>query len=453
MTLRWKIALSLALVGVVMTTLVGLVTYRSTNVRLIDEIDRSIDQTSQILVASNDRFPVQRAAFDVYSIRRLNPLGNVVGSTFDVDVAVNDAAFEEVAGRRGATSEETVTTSSGRVRVHTIGLDIGAVQIARSLDEVDAVLTDLRRRTLLLIGVATLVSALAGWLIAARMAAPLRRLASSADAVRTTGRFDVDIATGGPKGLTPKGLTPKGLTTDEVGKLSLAFTSMIDALASSKADQERLVQDAGHELRTPLTSLRTNLAVMRRHSDMPDEMRARIIDDLDGEVTELTDLVNELVTVASGELSSQPAERLEVGALVGAVAERVSRRRQRVVTVRCAVEAFVYIPHAGIDRSVTNLIDNACKFDASDGEIEVDVAVDGLLCTVRVSDRGPGIPPDQIDKIFDRFHRTDATRALPGSGLGLSIVREVITAHGGSVAAMNRTGGGAVIGFDLPLVN
>lgn len=442
MTLRWKIALSLALVGVVTTTLVGLVTYRSTNGRLIDEIDRSIDQTSQILVANNDRLPLQREAFDVYSVRRLNPVGVAVGSTFELDLPVDMDVFAEVAGERGESSEDTVVTDGGeRFRVHTVGLNVGAVQIGRSLDEVDAVLADLRQRTMLLVGVATLVSAIAGWLIAARMVGPLRRLASSADVVRTTGRLDVELP-GSPRS-----------TTDEVGQLSRAFRSMLDALASSKADQERLVQDAGHELRTPLTSLRTNLAVMRRHGDMPDEMRAQIIDDLDGEVSELTDLVNELVTVASGELSSQPAERVDLGAVVATVADRVGRRQQRDVVVRSAEGAFVRVPRAGIDRSVSNVIDNACKFDTTDGSIEVDVVVAGSVCAVRVSDRGPGIPADEIDKIFDRFHRTDATRALPGSGLGLSIVREVIVAHGGSVSAMNRADGGAIIGFDLPLVD
>jgi two-component system sensor histidine kinase MprB len=441
-TLRWKIALSLAVVGIVTTTLVGLFTYRSTNERLVDELDRSISQAGQILVANSDRLPQRREAFDVYSIRRLNPLGTVAGSTFEIDVPVDMAVFEQVAGRRGQTSRDTVTTVDGeRIRVHTIGLNVGAVQIGRSLDEIDAVLADLRRRSVVMIGFSALASALAGWLIAARMAAPLRRLATSADAVRTTGRFDVELS------------DPAASTNDEVGQLSRAFDSMIDALARSRSDQERLVQDAGHELRTPLTSLRTNLAVMRRHQNMPDDMRAQIVDDLDGEVSELTDLVNELVTVASGELSRQPAERLDLSAVAAAVAERVGRRRQRDVVVRSGDVGYVSVPRAGIDRALSNVVENACKFDTSGGAIEVDVTVTGTTSGVRVSDRGPGIPADELGKVFDRFHRTDATRAKPGSGLGLAIVRDVVEAHGGTVTASNRPGGGAVIGFDLPLVD
>lgn len=442
MTLRWKIALSLAAVGVAMTALVGVFTYRSTSERLIDEIDRSIDQAGQVLAVGNERLPQRREVFDVYAFRRVSLRGEVAVDTFEDGVPIDDAVIASVAGKFGLVSEDTVVAEGGeRYRLHTIGLTVGTIQIGRSLEEVDAVLTDLRRRTVLLSVVAALVSALLGWLIASRMAAPLRRLASSADHVRTSGRLDVDLP------------EAERSSSDEVGQLSRAFASMIGALASSKADQERLVQDAGHELRTPLTSLRTNLGVMRRHQNMPDDMRAQIIDDLDGEVSELTDLVNELVTVASGDLLTQPAERIELTSLVSAVAERVGRRRQRQIVVNGEQGVFVWIPRAGLDRAMSNLVENACKFDTSGGPIDVDVTRAGETVAVRVSDRGPGVPTDQFEKIFDRFHRTDATRSMPGSGLGLSIVRDVVAAHGGSVTAANRPGGGAVIGFDLPLVD
>jgi two-component system sensor histidine kinase MprB len=96
---------------------------------------------------------------------------------------------------------------------------------------------------------------------------------------------------------------------------------------------------------------------------------------------------------------------------------------------------------------VSNLLDNAAKFDASDAAVDVEVS----LGAVSVSDHGPGIPADELDHIFERFHRTAETQSLPGSGLGLSIVREVVERNGGSVRAANRAGGGAVIGFRLPL--
>ena len=167
-------------------------------------------------------------------------------------------------------------------------------------------------------------------------------------------------------------------------------------------------------------------------------------------MSELTDLVNEVVTAASGELASQPPELLDLGALAATVAERVGRRCGRDVTVVADAAALVSVPRAGIDRAMSNVIDNACKFDASGGAIDVTVCAAADCIEFRVADRGPGIPPADLDRVFDRFHRTDATRSMPGSGLGLAIVRDVVIAHDGSVVARNRDGGGAVVGFDLP---
>jgi two-component system, OmpR family, sensor histidine kinase MprB len=190
----------------------------------------------------------------------------------------------------------------------------GAVQIGRSLDEVERVLDDLRRRTLVLVASVSLAAALVGWLIAGTVAAPLSRLTRSAEDVGSSGDLEVDVP---------------GTGRDEVGRLGAAFRYMLGALAQSRAEQQRLVQDAGHELRTPLTSIRTNLSVLRRHPEMASEMREGVFDDLDTEVTELTDLVNELVAVASGQLAEQPDERIDLAELTRDVAERVGRRRVR----------------------------------------------------------------------------------------------------------------------------
>ncbi|MET0909875.1 MAG: HAMP domain-containing sensor histidine kinase, partial [Ilumatobacteraceae bacterium] len=315
----------------------------------------------------------------------------------------------------------------------------GAVQIARGLDEVDAVLDDVRKRTLFLVFLVSVAAAAMGWLIAGTVTAPVRRLTKAAEDVGTSGRLDVEVP---------------GTGSDEVGRLGAAFRRMLDALALSRAEQQRLVQDAGHELRTPLTSLRTNLAVLRRHPGMEPSMQRQILDDHDSEVVELTDLVNELVTVASGDLSDQPIESLELDELASDVAVRVSRRRSREVTVSVSADqpgrsSMVSGPRAGLDRAISNLIDNACKFDQSGGPIEVRVDAGSLT----VLDRGPGIPETDLTKVFDRFHRADSARAMPGSGLGLAIVREVVERMDGTVRAENRSGGGLSIGFDVPTIS
>jgi two-component system, OmpR family, sensor histidine kinase MprB len=434
MGLRWKIALSLAAVAMFATLTVGFIGYRSTSARLLDEVDRSIGQASSQMIgrAVDGRITMPtRSLLEVYSVRVLDANGSTVASSFSVEPPVADAAVA-VVGSPGALDRETVEVDGESLRIHTIGLANGALQIARPLDEVDSVLDDLRQRTLVLVALVSIAAALVGWLIAGTVAAPVRRLTRAAEDVGSSGRLDVDVP---------------GTGRDEVGRLGAAFRDMLGALALSRAEQQRLVQDAGHELRTPLTSLKTNLSVLRRHPEMSPEMRDGILDDLDTEVGELTELVNELVAVASGELEEQPNERIDLPVLTEEVADRVGRRRSRQIVVDVRNRASVDAPRPALERAIGNVIDNACKFDQSGAPIEV--LVDGG--TVTVLDHGPGITNGEEERIFDRFHRSESARTMPGSGLGLSIVRDVVTRAGGTVTASSRNGGGAAIGFTLPV--
>jgi two-component system sensor histidine kinase MprB len=221
---------------------------------------------------------------------------------------------------------------------------------------------------------------------------------------------------------------------------------MLESLDRSRAEQRRLVQDAGHELRTPLTSLRTNLDVLRRHPNLGEEDRAQIVDDLHSEVEEMVTLVDEIVTVAGGVATDEAAVDFSLGDTVRRVVDRFTRRTGRLFAL-VADESPVHAQEGAVERAVSNLLDNAAKFDTTGAAVDVEVSAG----TVFVSDRGPGIPADELDHVFERFHRTAATQSLPGSGLGLSIVRDVVVRNGGSVHAANRPGGGAVIGFHLPV--
>ncbi|MBT4984157.1 MAG: HAMP domain-containing histidine kinase [Ilumatobacter sp.] len=430
----------MAVLVLVATSVVGAISYRSTSARLIAEVDDSISEATTLLAGRGDdnRFRIPaRGLLGIYSVRVLNVRAETVNSSFEVDLPVSDAARSVVGVNRGF-DQSTVEFGSERFRVHTVGRDAGAVQVARSLGETDRVLRDVQRRTALFVLVVSSLAAAVGWLLASTVAAPLRRLTRAASEVEQSGDLNVALPEPG---------------RDEVGRLGSAFGSMLGALQRSRGEQQRLVQDAGHELRTPLTSLRTNLAVLRRHPDMEPDMQERILGDLDSEVGELTELVNELVAVASGELADQPPQDLLLAEVARRVAARVGRRRDRSVVVEVGVhvgeEASVFAPLAGIERAITNLVENAAKFDQSDSEIRVEV--DGGRLTV--IDHGPGIPEDDLPLVFDRFHRATASRTLPGSGLGLAIVREIVERHGGTVSAVNRPGGGASVGFELPVQN
>lgn len=353
---------------------------------------------------------------------RGNPLLPV--TTGDRGLAAEAAAGSraERTFRIGDDTYDLVTVSLGGGR--------GAVQLAQPADERDRLLGRLASY-LALIGLgAFAIAGAAGWLVAGRITRRLERLTGAAEQVAASGRLDIAVPVDG---------------RDEVGRLAAAFDSMLGQLAESRAAQQQLVQDAEHELRTPLTSIRTNVTVLRQLDDLPPDARQRLVDDLDGETRELIDLVNELVELATEQRAEQPRVRTELGALAERSAAQIRRRTSRPVGVD-ADGSHASVRPAAVQRAMLNLLDNAVKFTA--GEVEIRVRAG----RISVLDRGPGIAESDRGLVFRRFYRADAARALPGSGLGLAIVREVAMAHGGSVFADNRPGGGSAIGFTVPVL-
>jgi two-component system sensor histidine kinase MprB len=204
--------------------------------------------------------------------------------------------------------------------------------------------------------------------------------------------------------------------------------------------QRQLVADASHELRTPLASLRTNIEVLAGGKRLPGEERRKLLADVIGQVEELSALVGALV-----ELDPDAPPELEDVRLDEVVASAVERARLHApgVAFRTELEeSVVRAAPAELDRAVSNLLDNAAKWSNS-----VDVRVTGAEVVVR--DHGPGIADEDLPHVFDRFYRAASARHLPGSGLGLSIARQVARSHGGDVTAENAPGGGALFRLHL----
>lgn len=435
MSLRWKVALAMAAIATLATVAFGVASYRTTRDRLYAEVDRSLIELDGAVGGRrpgrdlDHDDPLDRGPLAGFAAQLISPNGVVLQSTFPQTLPVTEAELA-LTGNPRASTFRTVDTSAGEYRVRSVGLPRGVVQVGRPLDETNRVLRSLRARSLMLALLVAAAAAGAGLWIAGRVTASLRRLTLAAETVESTGRLDVKTHEGG---------------SDEVGRLADAFDRMLAALSRSKDDQHRLVQDAGHELRTPLTSLRTNLDSLRRYPGMGEADREAIIGDLHAETAELTELVNEIIAVASGEVENELAEPFDLAVLAADVATRYERRTGRQIVV-VADSTLVVAQRAGVQRALSCLLDNAQKFDSSDGPIEVTVHDR----EVAVADRGLGIPEHEIALIFERFHRADEARTMPGSGLGLSIVREVAQRHGGEAFARNRDGGGAVVGFSLP---
>jgi two-component system, OmpR family, sensor histidine kinase MprB len=455
-SLRLKIVLALVMLATCATAAVGFSSYVSTRHELNEVVDRSLQDAAadpRQLVrfrgpggfgpgrgfgspgASTGPGAAPSRVFDSVLAQFVDANGNIVLSPESGELPVDAADLAVANGSfTGTSSPRDVTIEGEPYRMLTIPVVIpavgtGAVQIARSGRDTQNALAVIRERTLLSVALVMIGAAIIGWLIGRQVTRRLVRLTRAADDVATTGRLDVEVPVSG---------------ADETGRLGLAFNRMLGALARSRDQQRQLVQDAGHELRTPLTSLRTNVSVLRRMENLAPEAREQLLDDLDSETKELTALVNELVELATDRRDDEPAQECDLGVLSEQAAARVRRRTGREITV-VADDSLVSCRPAAIDRAVLNLIDNAAKFSPAGG-IEVGVSVG----RVAVSDRGPGVPTDDLAHIFDRFYRSVASRSLPGSGLGLAIVRDIVESHGGTVFAEPRPGGGLTVGFTLP---
>lgn len=444
MSLRLKLVLALVLLSTGATVVVGVSSYRSTRTELTTEIDRSLESAVEPLRGRlrqeidrqrrpDDRLPPGqfRAQTDVQALV-VGEDGAQIDLTED-GIGVQQVSLDLLADPSTPRAFDTVRVDDASYRVLATRLRAPAVlQAARSTEEVDRVLGALRTRTLLVGLAVAAVAAALGAVLARQLTRPLERLAEAAETVGSTGRLDERVPeSGGP----------------EVGRLGASFNGMLAALARSRSAQQQLVQDAGHELRTPLTSLRTNVYALRHGGSMSAEDRARLLDDLESETRELSEIVDEIVEVATDARSDEPMEPIRLGELVQRVASRAGQRTGRSVVVD-ADESIVMGRPRALERVVTNLLGNAAKFDTTGGQIDVQVRAGVLV----VADHGPGFDPADLPRVFDRFHRADSARSLPGSGLGLAIVRDLVEAHGGTVAAANAPGGGAMVRVVLPVV-
>jgi two-component system sensor histidine kinase MprB len=299
-----------------------------------------------------------------------------------------------------------------------------AVQVGRSLAEVDETL---RRLLLALVAIsvaAIALAALIGRLVAAAAIAPVHRVARAAEAVARTGDLSqhLDIR-----------------SSDDLGRLARSFNTMLDTLEDSLAQQRRLVADASHELRTPLATVRTNVEVLARVDQLDAGERDALIRDTVAQIGELTRLVGDLVELARGEGESEPFTTVDLHELAHSAVDAAGRSHPEIGFRLEGSTSLVRGAPGRITRALSNLVDNAAKWSPPGSTVETTVD-DG---SVTVRDDGPGIHPDDLPHIFDRFYRSPAARTTPGSGLGLAIVQQVADAHGGTITATSTPGRGA----------
>jgi two-component system, OmpR family, sensor kinase len=289
-------------------------------------------------------------------------------------------------------------------------------------------------RTFLLVGGATLLAALlAGYLLAARTASPLRRFAATA--------AEVD---GGD--LTPRLEASPG-SAAELRILAEAFNHMLDRLDRAFARQRQFVSDASHELRSPLTTVRGQLEVLAR-KESPSAAEVRRVEAMTmTEMRRVERLLDDLLALARLDEGVGPS-LLEVQAapFLRALAEAAPGEPTEVGTLAAGT---VSADPDLLTQVIRNLVSNAHRHAA---RVVLSSSAAPNSLTVSVEDDGPGIPPNEREHVFDRFHRSDPSRdrVSGGSGLGLAIARSIVELHGGQIWVEDSALGGARVCFELP---
>lgn len=294
-------------------------------------------------------------------------------------------------------------------------------------------------RTFLIAGSLTVLAALlAAFGVAARITSPLRRMA------RTAGAVDAgDLAHRMPEG-----------GAREVDQLAESFNHMLDRLEDAFARQRAFVSDASHELRTPLTAVRGQVEVLSR-SEAPtrSEIEATAAN-VNREIARMDRLVGDLTLLAESD-ESAAAHRtgwIDLEPFILETVEGAARGAGRRVDVGAAPRGRLSGDGDRLAQVLRNLVNNAFEHTSADGSVRVAATAIGHRVRILVDDDGPGIPPGERERVFDRFHRTDLSRDRRGggSGLGLAIAWAIVTAHQGRIWADASPEGGARIAFELP---
>jgi signal transduction histidine kinase len=297
-------------------------------------------------------------------------------------------------------------------------------------------------RAFILAGILTLAGALLGaYLIGTRFSRPLQRMAALA------ARVDAGD-------LHPRIHDVSGQAA-EMQVLADSFNHMLDRLTEAFASQRAFVADASHELRTPLTVIRGQLEVLAAQPNLSAEEVRRVERLVQAEIARISRLVDDLLLLAKAEQTEflRP-EPIELVPYVRELWDGITLLAPRHFELGQIPVGTLHADPDRLAQALRNLASNAIEHTVPEhGLVRLDIAragADRLRFTV--SDDGPGIPPDQCELIFDRFHRTDAARdrASGGTGLGLAIVRAIAQAHGGRVAAGVATRRGARIELELP---
>ncbi|MFD0383152.1 sensor histidine kinase [Streptomyces stramineus] len=359
---------------------------------------------------------------------------------------VTGATRRVAAGTLGEFSSDIVLDGKP-MRMFTMHLRDGrALQVAARSDTVDQ---GVRQAGLLLGavgGAGVLLAAGLGYFTSRTSLRPVTRLTATAERIAATRdpahRIEMPhYENGGAR------------RQDEITSLAASFNTMLGELEEAVAAQRRLVADASHELRTPLTALRTNAELLARAERLTPAQRERASAALGRQLREVTGLVNDLIELARDEEPQQFVEQVRLDLLAyRCVTDARGHWPNTLFTTDLGPPGDLTVPGvpARLARLLSNLLDNAAKFSPPGAMVEVRLERTDRGLDLTVRDHGPGIAAEDLPYVFDRFYRSRQARALPGSGLGLAMARQIARAHGAELTAERAETGGARFRLSFP---
>ncbi len=382
-----------------------------------------------------DAFLQERKFF----IRLINRrTGQIVESSASYEVAVSSQALLPSA------SYETLRSAGTSMRVYSYPFDEGdySLQVGVSLEEVNATQAQIMRLTALAVLISIVLGGGTGLFLANRALVPIQAITRTAQQIS-----ERDLS---------KRIT-RPLVDDELGQLAQTFNTMLDRVEGAFQRQQHFTADAAHELRTPLSIMQTGIDVVLSQARDAAQYRAAL-EAVQEEAQRLTSLTVGLLTLARADSHTLTLNRevTDLSLLINTVIDQVTAvAEQKQITIQREIVPCLALnmDEGRIIQLALNLIENAVKYTPEGGAVTVIVSQTGDTVSLSVADTGPGIPPEYLPRIFDRFYRTDRSRSRDqgGVGLGLAIAQHIAQLHGGEINVWSQVGVGTRFTVTLPV--
>jgi signal transduction histidine kinase len=246
---------------------------------------------------------------------------------------------------------------------------------------------------------------------------------------------------------------------DEMKRLADTFDSMLNRLEESFNMQNRFIQDASHELKTPIAIARTNIEVVEMDENPSVEDYRKLVEVLKTNTERMSRLSEKLLLLSQNQQRIFEYKIININNLIEDIVKEInSYARKCNITMKLDLsktELAVNVDNFAVKQAITNLIDNAIKYNHSRGNVKISTRKNGVNAVITVEDNGIGISKEDQKHVFDRFFRVDKSRSRTqgGSGLGLAIVKEIIESHKGVISVKSEPGMGSIFTITLPLHN